>query len=304
MRVNPGNPNMSYLITKLEGPGASGGQMPPSGPMPQAEIDVIRQWIMDGAVDDTVVPNVPIQVTTLSPAPNSNLTVPPTQIIAGFSREPVPASVDLNTFLLVGNGPDGIFDNADDIVVTADSITVPAANPQSAIFDFSGTVLPDGTYRVTLLGNGATVISDMDGNALDGEYSGSFPSGNGIAGGDFIAQFTVTTPIVIGPTLDQIQTVIFTPTCATAGCHSGGVPAANLNLSNADTSHLELVGVATTDFAGGRTRVIPFDPDNSYLVQKLQGVNIQGAQMPLGRPPLAQTDIDHIRQWIMDGALR
>ena len=49
-RVNPGNPDMSYLITKLEGPGAAGGQMPPSGPLAQADIDVIRQWITDGTL--------------------------------------------------------------------------------------------------------------------------------------------------------------------------------------------------------------------------------------------------------------
>ena len=117
--------------------------------------------------------------------------------------------------------------------------------------------------------------------------------------------FSVTTPVVIGPTLDQIQTVIFTPTCATAGCHSGGVPAANLNLSDAVTSLANLVGVPTTQLAGAGIRVIVMDPDNSYLIQKLENAaGIQGAQMPLGRPALAQADIDHIRQWITDGALR
>jgi len=117
--------------------------------------------------------------------------------------------------------------------------------------------------------------------------------------------FSVTTPVVIGPTLDQIQTVIFTPTCATTGCHSGGVPAANLNLSDADTSLANLVGVPTTQLAGAGIRVIVMDPDNSYLIQKLENAaGIEALQMPLAGPPLAQADIDHIRQWIADGALR
>ena len=55
-RVNAGNPGMSYLITKLEGPGAAGNQMPPGGPMPQVDIDVIRLWISNGAIDDTIAP--------------------------------------------------------------------------------------------------------------------------------------------------------------------------------------------------------------------------------------------------------
>jgi hypothetical protein len=48
-RVNPGNPNLSYLIQKLEGPGVTGQQMPPNATLAQADIDVIRQWITNGA---------------------------------------------------------------------------------------------------------------------------------------------------------------------------------------------------------------------------------------------------------------
>jgi mono/diheme cytochrome c family protein len=49
--VEPGNPDDSYLIRKLEGgPNISGGQMPQGGPfLDQATIDVIRQWITEGA---------------------------------------------------------------------------------------------------------------------------------------------------------------------------------------------------------------------------------------------------------------
>ena len=49
--VEPGNPDDSYLIRKLEGgPNISGGQMPQGGPfLSQATIDVIRQWITEGA---------------------------------------------------------------------------------------------------------------------------------------------------------------------------------------------------------------------------------------------------------------
>jgi hypothetical protein len=164
--------------------------------------------------------------------------------------------------------------------------------------------MADDTYRVSLLGTGGAVIMDLEANALDGEYLGALPSGNGAAGGDFRVQFTISTPVVLGPTLDSIQALIFTPSCATSNCHDSNA-AALLDLSDADTSFAQLVGVPTTQQGGAGTRVIPMDPGNSYLIQKLENAaGIDFARMPLGRPPLAQADINVIRQWILDGALR
>ena len=53
-RVEPGDPDASYLIDKLEGNQAANTQrMPPGGPfLDQATIDMIRQWITDGALDN------------------------------------------------------------------------------------------------------------------------------------------------------------------------------------------------------------------------------------------------------------
>ena len=301
-RVNPGNPDLSYLIQKLEGAaGITNGQMPPSGAIPQADIDVVRQWISDGAVDDTAQPGTPIRVASLSPAPGAALTVAPTEINAGFDRDLDASTVNANTFLLVASGGDQVFGNGNDVAITATLISVPGATPQSAVFDVSGVALADDTYEVRLLGNGASVMMDLDANALDGENLGGFPSGNGTAGGDFVAQFSITTPVVIGPTLDEIQAAIFTPMCAS--CHSGAMPAGELSLVDADTSHAELVGIASTRQVGA-TRVIIGDPDNSYLIQKLEGaVGIMGVQMPPGGA-LQPTEIAAIRQWITDGADR
>lgn len=50
-------------------------------------------------------------------------------------------------------------------------------------------------------------------------------------------------------------------------------------------------------------RVVPRDPDGSYLIHKLEGRSgIIGDRMPLGGSSLAQTDIDVIRTWIAQGA--
>lgn len=50
LRVVPGMPDNSYLIQKLENTQLSGGVMPPSGMLPQADIDQIRLWITNGAL--------------------------------------------------------------------------------------------------------------------------------------------------------------------------------------------------------------------------------------------------------------
>ena len=297
MRVNPGDPDNSYLIQKLEGNASVGGQMPLGRtPLTQATIDVIRQWITDGAIDDRVQSSDPIRVTALTPVPGSDGTAP-TEIVATFDRELDVSTVNANTFLLDGSGGDGTFGEANDIAVTAAAITTPAVSPMSATFDLTGVAMPDDTYRVRLLGSGASVVLDIDANALDGEFGGTFPSGDGTEGGDFEATFTVTTP-PSGVTLAAIQASVFTPTCAVSGCHAGATPAAGMSLEDGQTFNnvvnVASVGMPTLD------RVEPGEPDNSFLVRRIEGT--VAPQMPLGGTPLSQALIDDIRQWITDGA--
>ncbi len=307
LRVAPGDPDNSYLIQKLEGSASSGQQMPLNAPaLPQPTIDVIRQWISDGAIDDRLPASDPIRVTSLSPVPDSVLTAAPTQIIAAFDRAPDASTVNANTFIVEASGGDMTFGDGNEVPLMAASISVPMANSQTAVFDLTGVAMPDETYQVRLLGSGASIILDLDANALDGEFSGAFPSGNGTEGGDFVAVFTVMTPVVMGPTLDEIQAAVFGPTCSVAGCHSGGgaVLPGVMNLTSAQASFDNLVSVASLQ-APAMLRVAPGDPDNSYLVQKLEGTAAFGGRMPLGSPdPLDPALLAAIRQWIADGAMR
>ena len=144
------------------------------------------------------------------------------------------------------------------------------------------------------------VILDIDANALDGEFGGTFPSGDDTQGGDFTAEFVVAAP-ASGVTFDQIQANVFTPNCATAGCHRGAVPPQGLNLE-AGNSFANLVSVSSMEVPA-LFRVNPGDADNSYLIQKLEGTAAVGSQMPLVGGPLAQGTIDDIRQWITAGAI-
>lgn len=303
LRVAPGDPGNSYLIHKLEGSASVGAQMPLNAPaLDQATINVIRQWITDGAIDDRTPSSNAIKVTSLSPIPDSALTASPANIVAMFDRELDVSTVNVMTFVLESSGGDASFSEGNETQITATNITTTAT---TATFDLSGVTLADDTYRVRLFGSGASIVMDLDANALDGEFSGAFPSGDDVAGGDFEARFSLAVP-VSGATLDELQASVFTINCAVSGCHTG--PASNtlpagMDLSNADASFASLVGVASLQVPA-LSRVAANDPDNSYLVQKVEGTAASGARMPLGGGVLDQALIDDIRQWISDGAHR
>ena len=73
LRVAPGMPDQSYLIHKLEGTAQVGEQMTLGGPpIPQATIDFVRQWIIDGAMPDPgPTPDTPAVIVALTPDPDS-----------------------------------------------------------------------------------------------------------------------------------------------------------------------------------------------------------------------------------------
>jgi hypothetical protein len=97
----------------------------------------------------------------------------------------------------------------------------------------------------------------------------------------------------------SIQSHVFTPICT--ACHAGAAAPQGLRLDSTN-SYTLLVGVPSNEVPS-LLRVRPGDPDNSYIIQKLEGHAAVGAQMPLGGPYLDAATIAAIRQWIRDGAL-
>lgn len=102
------------------------------------------------------------------------------------------------------------------------------------------------------------------------------------------------------PTLASIQANVFTPVCT--GCHAGASAPVGLRL-DAVSAYGLLVGVPSGEVPSLQ-RVKPGDPDNSYLVQKIEGRAAVGARMPLGGPYLDDATIGVIRTWIANGAPR
>lgn len=111
------------------------------------------------------------------------------------------------------------------------------------------------------------------------------------------------------PTFSSIQSQILSNSDSSGRracvlCHTdvGRTPAAGLNLREGQ-AYAALVGRPSARKPGA-TFVIPGDPDNSYLVQKLEGhADIVGVRMPIGGPPyLTEGQMLVIRRWIQEGA--
>ena len=109
------------------------------------------------------------------------------------------------------------------------------------------------------------------------------------------------------PTFSSIQQQIFSagdssgrPACT--NCHNAiGSRFNGLDLTAA-VSYNNLVNVPSR-FKAGAVRVIPGDPENSYLIHKLEGRStIAGVRMPLNGPYLQPGQILVIRRWIETGA--
>jgi hypothetical protein len=105
------------------------------------------------------------------------------------------------------------------------------------------------------------------------------------------------------PTIESIQDHVFTPICAE--CHAGAGAPQGLVLTDAQTSYDNLVGVLSSEVPA-YYRVLPGDPDASYLIHKLEGTQAVGNRMPNGcpatQPCLDAETIGIIREWIGAGA--
>jgi hypothetical protein len=140
-------------------------------------------------------------------------------------------------------------------------------------------------YWAALLLAGCAAGCAGNGQGLD--QNGQPISAGGSSGGPITADF------------QSIQDNVFTPICSK--CHIGASAPEGLQLDAVHSYNL-LVGVPSVE-QPTLLRVKPGDPDDSYMVHKIEGLaGISGGQMPLGETPLPQATIDAIRQWITNGA--
>jgi hypothetical protein len=155
---------------------------------------------------------------------------------------------------------------------------------------------------------GATLIAIA---ALGGVLSGCAGSGGG-GGGGGSSRPRCKPPAPGTETVLFARNIqpIFDRSCAVAGCHTPPANQGGLDLTSS-RSYGNLVGVASTQ-QNKLKRVVPGDPDKSYVVRKIEGgPGITGTIMPQGCDAgiglngaacLSAGDMEAIRQWIKECA--
>jgi hypothetical protein len=189
-RVQAGDAENSYLVHKIEGRAAVGDRMPLGGPpLSQEQIDLIKQWIIAGApapsataTTDTFGKSQPYQLVSTVPA-SGERSPPVGQLTLVFNHSVDAALAQSGVFELQASGGDGSFDDDNDVTLPFARIEVSLANPTVVHLQPSQPLMPD-TYRLTLRGEGTTVLADVDSRVLDG-------NGDGVGGDDAKVVFTV-----------------------------------------------------------------------------------------------------------------
>ena len=99
-------------------------------------------------------------------------------------------------------------------------------------------------------------------------------------------------------TFAELQNQVFTPSCATTGCHKGSSAPFGLELTS-DKSYLNLVNIQSQQNPAF-VRVSPGSSSNSYIIKKLRG---QGTSFMPPPGKLNSSLIDSVAAWIDRGAL-
>ena len=174
MRVAPGDPDGSYIIRKLEGAsGISGGRMPLGGPyLPQSTINVIRQWISDGAQAPQGVAHIEarpaFEVVATSPSDAATVTAPVRHIVVVFSSEVEAALVNWTTLQVEPvSGTEFLTPTATPIPSTFE---IAPGNPATVLINPVSPLGP-GKYRVTVRGTGDSgALASVSGVGLGADY--------------------------------------------------------------------------------------------------------------------------------------
>jgi hypothetical protein len=178
LRVNPGNPDASYMVLKIEGaPGIVGGQMPlGETPLPQATITAIRQWITNGAQKASAASTEMFAVQSTAPADSSVAKAPLQRVIVAFSRELDASLVNETTVSLVQIGsPVGEAGSGAGMSMKTIPVAAAVAEQNPAVLLITPrTPLDAGVYRAVLRGTGGVALADLNATTLGADFSFEF----------------------------------------------------------------------------------------------------------------------------------
>ncbi|HVF16644.1 MAG TPA: hypothetical protein VNA21_07020 [Steroidobacteraceae bacterium] len=179
-RVRPGDPDLSYLIQKLEGRAAVGARMPlNSPPLPQATIDVIKQWIRDGAqrAAASTSPQSPATISAIAPLDQQIINSPPGEIIVSSAAALDTTAFNTGSVVLKRSGGDGSFEEGNEVALSPMTVEVLSSEPTVISIKLTPNQWASDSYQLTVAGAGSIAIGDRSGGPIDGDLDGK-PGGN------------------------------------------------------------------------------------------------------------------------------
>jgi methionine-rich copper-binding protein CopC len=181
MRVNPGNPDTSYLVQKIQGNAAVGVRMPANGPpyLTQAQIDLVRGWIAAGA-PASAAPADRLVVVSSIPAASEQAGAGLGKLTIIFNGEVDSSRANANAFELR---------DASDQPVSIAAVRVPPGRQN--VVEITTQPLATGSYQLSVQGDGPSPLADQSGHVLDGDADGK-------PGGDTLIPFDVTATVKEG----------------------------------------------------------------------------------------------------------
>ena len=188
LRVDPGNPDDSYLVRKLEGSASVGARMPLGGPfLSDDEIAAIRQWIADGAPESAAAKSrvAAAQLRLLAPVPEADIrpadAPPVTELLVAADQALDVTLLSANTVTLQASGGDGRFGDGNEVAI-AHRLVLTQQDP--TVFRLVPLrPLAADRYRLRVSGSEPLAVADLGTKAIDGDADGR-------AGVDFVADFS------------------------------------------------------------------------------------------------------------------
>ena len=281
IRVVPGDPQASLLYEKAAGPTDCGESMPPGGSLPGSDVECIATWIsqLDPSSCETCGGDTCIDLESSAQHGGACDSACPPGLGCSGGTCACPSGTQACDGACVDIMADGSHCGGcgracdDGLVCNAGA----CASDCGTLTECSGGCVDIQAHPLHCGG----CDLPCTGGAQCGTGSCACP-------GDPIGYADAIEPI-------------FVEECTAMGCHGSAASQEDLDLS-AGEGYAELVGIASAQCDSGQL-VVPGDPAASYLLNKLQGVDLCfGTKMPkMGSLPAA--DISAVAQWICHGAL-
>lgn len=170
-RVEPFDPGTSYMFQKISGTAAVGGRMPLGGPsLPDEDIELVRQWISDGA-SPTPISFQPIiskvLVASISQFDDAQI------VRITVSREIDATSILKSSFRIIKSA-DAQFGNSDDSEIVDFSVEPASGNSYTIVIRIESSSTRAGYFKVSLGNNNLTNVLDRSGRAVE-PYTTEWP---------------------------------------------------------------------------------------------------------------------------------